>query len=83
VAGLDPRASDRGYGIPGGAIIHPGSSKKKERLAQEEKSESKRAETLERELNDQHVAQGTPGQGPGALDWPMKGCSVRERRIGP
>ncbi len=58
---------DRGYGIPWKGNYSSWLSQKKERIQQEEKSESKRQKTLAARTGmDQHVAQGTPGQRKGA-----------------
>ena len=58
---------DRGYGIPWKGNYSSWLEQKQERLALEEKSESKRQKTLERELEwIQHVAEGAAGQGTGA-----------------
>ena len=69
---------DRGYGIPWRGNYSSWLEQKKDRLEHEEKSETKRQKTLERELEWIHMSpKSPPGERESQGDRLMKICSAR------
>ena len=68
---------DRGQGIPWKGNYSSWLEQKKNRLEQEEKSESERQKTLQRELEWIRMSPKDAMQKPGRASLPMRGSSVR------